>query len=345
MKTTIVSAKEGVLKELSGFISRKTSSLDIYPVLSQNISSEILQGSSIIVNLISGEEANLNVKSAYPADLKKAALTKDTVKCFGIKNDLDRFAGAVKLTGGEAVIINAGEPADLITLYLYKEHKIMSYGISAKSENLLKTLIDDTGLHEYEGRLTVRMCGIKDNLWLTELTDEKGKDIYPLAREKAKGLDLHVTRNDLTRDGIRSMKFYGYYHSANVPEKEITECVYDALKNLLSAKESVIYFLTANGGKIDGLDDEMCVETPFKVSKHEIKPVPCRLPMQCILALNDYAGALILAAKVLSTKSKTLFKRTVKIDPYLASILALDELEALSEEIISLNGRQLEGLA
>jgi len=60
------------------------------------------------------------------------------------------------------------------------------------------------------------------------------------------------------------------------------------------------------------------------------------MPLQCSLAITDYASTQALIVKTLINKSKETFNRTIKLDPYLKSILTLDELDSLIKDIFSI---------
>lgn len=299
-----------------------------------------LSEADIVINMLAkkelSEEFISGLTDKYKVKMQNASVALSLIDGFALKVQIDTLAKALLNVNNKKVnVINACEPIDLVTSYLFKAFGIESYGISLKSKNLLSTLFESIDLKEYKDKAKGIMCGVENNLWLAELIDDKGNDIYLKAREKVKDIPLTLSRNDLTRNGLASLKFYGYYHSANVSKQNEQDVVKDLINALLSEEEKTLYLNIINNNLINGLDSEMCVEAPFQVSKKGFNAVTVALPIQCILALNDYASCIIVAAKALATESKDIFKRTIKLDPYLSSKLTLEELEDLSNNLIS----------
>ena len=153
---------------------------------------------------------------------------------------------------------------------------------------------------------------------------------------------LNITRNDLTGEGLRSLKFYGYYHSANVAAQATAEIIFKLISAYLSAEKTTVYLNAVNDGSINGLDTDAVVEIPFIFTDRKISREKVNLPLPCVLAIDDPAGAVIMTVKTLITKSATIFKRTIKLDPYLAPRLTLAELDDLAEGLLQHGG--LKGL-
>ena len=294
---------------------------------------------NLIINLISTQNIDNkynDLSTKYNVKLNNAKTSIDMINSYSLLTDLNNLSGAVNRIKSDIMIINAGEQADVITSYLSKAHNINSYAVSRKADMVAETLLNATGMKQHIGKVNYKLAGINNNLWLLELTDKKGKDLYPSIREKLKDIDLKVTRNDLTRDGLRSLKFFGYYHSANVVPAPLADVILRIIKTVNSEDESTIYFNVINNNTVSEMDKEACIEIPFTVSSKSITRNTVKIPFQCILAMSDYASTVSVIVKALITKSIDMFKRSIKLDPYLASILTLAELEALSTDILNI---------
>ncbi len=305
--------------------------------LSENPDLSILKGSDIALNLIGGQEFDTLALSEMDNRLginsKLAEISLNTVAVFEIVELLDKAAQAIAKFH-PSVVLNAAYPIDMITLYLYKAHNITSYGISLKANNLLQTFLAATGL----GKIKVasyKAAGRLGNAWITEVADAKGGDLYPQARENVANISLDLKRHALTADSLRSLRFYGYYHSANTPNEEIEPACTAAIQKIFSKEKTTVYLGAINNDCLQDYDSKALVEIPFECSKGKLKAEKATLPLPCALALNDYISALSVAASALQKRSLTLFKRTVKLDPYLASILSLAELEAYARSLAS----------
>lgn len=308
---------------------------------------ESLKGADMIINLLGCPEPDYAgykpLAGKYHIDLHKAKTLGALLSGDEIWREMDRLAAAINDANlQEAVIINAGRMPDIITAYLKKAHHITGYGISRKADQTVDTLLEATSLSAYRGRLTYKLAGVCDHLWVAEIADQDGKDFYPQLREKIKDLDLNITRNDLTGEGLRSLKFYGYYHSANVAAQATAEIIFKLISAYLSAEKTTVYLNAVNDGSINGLDTDAVVEIPFIFTDRKISREKVNLPLPCVLAIDDPAGAVIMTVKTLITKSATIFKRTIKLDPYLAPRLTLAELDDLAEGLLQHGG--LKGL-
>ncbi len=305
----------------------------------QNSINSLVKDNEIIINMLSYKQSYSteyrDISARYNIDIFKAENLLKFIRCYDLLPQLDLLSGALKENSSEVLIINAGEPVDIITLYLHKAYYIQSYGISRKTGVMVDSLLDRLNLNDYKGKVSYRLAGIENSLWLYEIIDDKNKDLYPEIREKVRDLHLNVKRNDLTRDPLRSLKFYGYYHSYDtVPENE--DRVIGEILKALSDDKKTVYLNAVNNGSIYGLHNDACCELPFNFVNG--KPVRAKvdLPLQCTLAMTDMASAVALAVKCLNTLDRDIFLRTVKSDPYLASILTLRELQGVAEDILAI---------
>lgn len=308
-------------------------------ILSDNLS-ECIKNSDVIINLIgirqtfSSDYQQLNDK--YNIDIFNAKSSMEMIRCFDILSCLDSFADALSKSKSKALILNAGEPSDIITGYLYKEHNITSYGVSRKTENVIDNLLSEAGMDKLKGKLNYKMSGLNNMLWITEMKDKKGKDVYPSVKDKFADIEMNVRRIDLLQDGARSLKFFGYYHSGGIQPEDIFCALMRIINIIVSGEKAEIYLNAINSKSIRELDSEAVVLIPFTLEGISLTREDVEMPLICVLASADYASAVSLAVKTLSMHSAEIFRRTIKLDPYLASLLTLKELSALADEIIAI---------
>ena len=300
---------------------------------------ECIEGAEIIINSINVKQSFNNeynsISEKYGIDIFKARATLDIVLCFSIIDKLDELAQAVLSCKSSPLIINACEPVDIVTSYLYKAHNIESYGLSRKGANNLDSLLKAVNV-EVRGKLDYKQAGINNMLWIYQIKDKDGNDLYPEIRGKISEESLNVKRQSLTCDSIKSLRFYGYYHSYNTEYSSFEDSIIEFLKAYNSAKKRTIWLNAVNKDSIYNIDNKAVVEVPFAVKKDELAREKVELPLQCILAMTDNASAVSLVAQTLKTKSETIYRRTIKLDPYLASILTLDELDSLASDILTI---------
>lgn len=298
-----------------------------------------LSGADMVINLIGCQNPDHDMYRCSVGGIDIELRNSRTISAMlggkGVWEEIDRLCIAMKDAHLQnAVIINAGGMPDIVTAYLQQAHQIISFGISRKADLVVKTLLGAISVNEHEGALACKLAGVCDHLWVSAIKDPAGRDIYPRLREKVGELDLDLTRNDLTRDGLRSMKFYGYYHSANVPDQPAEEIIFKLIHAYLSTEETTVYLNAINGDSINGLDMDAIVEIPFIFGNCKMNREKVNLPFPCVLVIDDLAGAVILTVKALVTRSVTMFKRALKLDPYLAPLLTLAELEDLADDIL-----------
>jgi hypothetical protein len=300
---------------------------------------EQIRGTDIVINMITGIApmvSAMKLEGVPEYDPGKAKLTLETLALLPALDALDLLAKAYLSAESSGPIINAGDAPDIVTGYLAVKHGIVSYGIAPKADNAVAALIKATGLKYAPEKLKVKGAGMRDMLWLYEIKDGKGKDLIPEFKAAAQGETLSLKRYELTGDGLKSLKFYGYYHSANAASEDTAALLVKIVGALSAEKESELYLLSMNNGNIYGLP-EVPLELTVKAAGYKLGAEKADLPLQCSLALNDYLGALSVAIKALTERSSILFKRMFKLEPYTASILTLAEAEAAAEAALKGN--------
>ena len=297
-----------------------------------------IKDAEIIINLIAYSQSYSKkyqeLSDKYRIDILHAKASLDMIRCFDIIDELNKFGEAVKTN--KALIINGGEPVDIITSYLNKTFLIESYGISRKDLSTVDSLLKKADMDKLIGKVNYSLAGIINNLWLLTITDKKGKDLYPEIRAKFKDTDLAVSRNGLTRDSIRSLKFYGYYHSYQATSERSEEVIASLVKQFIDGDKVTVYLNATNNNSISAIDSAAVTQLPMTIENGKLIRGEVDMPLQCSLAITDYASTQALIVKTLINKSKETFNRTIKLDPYLKSILTLDELDSLIKDIFSI---------
>ena len=306
--------------------------------LELNIVADV-KDSEIIINLFDDipiEDEVFKLSEKYCVDMKKATSLLELIRLTKVKPYLDAMADGIKDLGNKPLIINSTSPIDLVTLYLCRAYGIVSYGLSLKGANLVDGFLKETGLSEYIGKVNAKAAGVNNNLWITDIRTPDGEDLYPKARESVKDLDLRVTRNDLTRDPLRCMKFFHFFHSVNTESQGKLDALKEFISAYISEEKSRVYLNKINFDSLADFDEFACIEVPCMVGNNDVEAEEVTLPIQCALAINDYISSTLVASKALILESKEIFKRFVKLEPYLMSILTLKELDNLASDVLDI---------
>lgn len=296
-----------------------------------------LKGADAAVNLISAtkpdkvEILQLDEEANLKDELAEVSL--NMVAAFSIVDTLDLVAEALK-ENKTKVVLNLGYPADLITLYLYKAHNITSFVPSLQANGLLQDFLSATKMDNIKDA-SFSAAGRVGNIWLTQVKDKKGNDLLAQARKGASSTPLNLSRHMLICNALASLAFYGYYHSADTPLEDKSVAIATAIECIFGEGKTTVYLGTINNGAIPDFDSEALIEVACECGAGKIAVLKTSLPLPCALALNDYISAIGVAAVALSKRSQTLFKRAVKLDPYLSGILSLKELEEYARGLIS----------
>ncbi|MDD3947632.1 MAG: hypothetical protein PHI19_07315, partial [Clostridia bacterium] len=299
-----------------------------------------LQEANVIISLLHGQSEPISKPEGanYPFEPSKAAVINHTLGCVSAAKQLDTFAEAYKISGSNALILHIGMPQDFAVAYLYKKYTIESFGLFTKAENTVKSLISQTAIKAIDERsiATYRAAGVGNLLWVYEIKDQSGRDLTPLFRVAAAEEPLAVSRFELSLSPLKSLRFFGYYHSAAAIAAPSGDYICKLLQAIAQDEPAELTLTAINKEYIDGID-EVPVILPCTVNANGITPQEASLPLQCVLASNDYAGALLTAVNALAKRSKTLFTRALKLDPYIASVLTLDEADTLAEHALRTN--------
>lgn len=288
----------------------------------------------LIFTLYDGEVPALPACGVPGFDPQQVDVTRALLRTALAVQDIDMLAAAYKQSGSAAPVVHAGATADLVAAYLYKKHGILSYALAPEAAGIGAALTKDTGVSA-DG-LKIKFAGVKGMLWVYEATDGTGKDICPALRAAVKGEKLDVSRFMLTLEPKKSLAFYGYYHSAKAIKADRIEEAVKLADALTAASETTLPLFAVNTSYIYGLD-EVPVCLPCAVGGGRIVPGKAELPLQCVLASNDYAGALLTAANALAKRCPDVYKRAVKLDPCVASVLTLDEADRFAEDALAAN--------
>lgn len=341
MNIVIVSSNQADAASLSQKLGQQGASVAVWVADGQAQSNALalLKIADLVITLFLSKPMQIAqpASAAYPFVGSKATVINDMLTFIPCIQGCDSLAEVYLQSKSSAPIFNAGVLPDFTVSYLYKKYGIASLGIAADTSSLIDTLVSQTQVNGIGSGVSFAGAGLGRTLWITDIKDITGKDIYPLFRAAASQEPLDVPRFELSLHPLKSLRLWGYYHSAAVGLPNSTEAAAALAAALSSDNPTTVYLTTVNKAYVYGAPDDAPAILPCTVSAKGITPAAAALPLQCVLASNDYIGALLTAVNALANKSVTLFKRAVKLDPYTASILALDEAETLADSVLMAN--------
>jgi alpha-galactosidase len=156
---------------------------------------EVLKGTDYVVNSI--EVAGLrNVRHDYEIPMKYGVdqCIGDTIGPGGIFKALRtgpawlEIVADVERTAPRAVILNYTNPMSILTLAASRSSALAVVGLCHSVQATSRLLAEFVDVPYDE--LTWRCAGINHNAWFTTL-EHRGKDLYPLLRERAAEPDVH----------------------------------------------------------------------------------------------------------------------------------------------------------
>ena len=129
---------------------------------------------------------------------------------------------------------------------------------------------------------------------------------------------------------------------ANQPikrSKEYASYIIDAVTN---NKPVSINANIMNNKLIDNLPSDCCVEVPCLISSDGIKPIKVgKLPMHLAALMQTNINVQLLTAEAAITKKKDIIYHAAMLDPLTSSILSIDEIYKMTDEMIEAHGNYL----
>ena len=109
---------------------------------------------------------------------------------------------------------------------------------------------------------------------------------------------------------------------------------------ILNAMETgapaVIYGNVPNGGLISNLPDGCCVEVACLVDRNGVQPVALgALPPQCAAVNRTNINVQELAVRAALEESRAHIERAIALDPLTGALLTLDQIRALTHELLA----------
>lgn len=127
---------------------------------------------------------------------------------------------------------------------------------------------------------------------------------------------------------------------ANKPikrSKEYASYIVDAVTNNISV--NINANVMNNDNLIENLPLESCVEVPCEINSSGIKPNAVgKLPTHLAALMQTNINVQLLTAEAAMTKKKDTIYHAVMLDPLTASILSIDEIYRMTDEIIKAHG-------
>jgi len=129
-----------------------------------------------------------------------------------------------------------------------------------------------------------------------------------------------------------------------IPLKRGREYCSDIIHSIETGEPSLIYGNVKNTGLITNLPQGCCVEVPCLVDKNGIHPCYVGdLPPQCAALNRTNINVQELTVKAAIEKDKTLVFQAMLLDPLTSSILTIDEIRELTNEMLKAEAEYLEG--
>ena len=100
-----------------------------------------------------------------------------------------------------------------------------------------------------------------------------------------------------------------------------------------------IYTNVRNGGLIDGLPDNACVEVPTLIDKNGIQPTRIgALPVQCLALNRTFLNVVELTVRAALEERRSLVYQAALLDPNSAATLTTQQIVSMCDELIEAHG-------
>jgi alpha-galactosidase len=107
------------------------------------------------------------------------------------------------------------------------------------------------------------------------------------------------------------------------------------VNSLVTGVPSVIYGNVPNSSLITNLPDDACVEVPCLVDKNGVQPTSVGdLPPQLAAVNRTNIGVQTLAVRAALVGDRENVYHAVALDPLTAALLTLDEIHAMTDELL-----------
>ena len=125
------------------------------------------------------------------------------------------------------------------------------------------------------------------------------------------------------------------YNRTRAKAEPLTEYGATIVNSFVTGVPSVIYGNVPNASLITNLPDDTCVEVPCLVDNNGVQPTSIGdLPPQLAAVNRTNIGVQTLAVRAALTGDRDNVYHAVALDPLTAALLTLDEIHAMTDELL-----------
>jgi len=118
-----------------------------------------------------------------------------------------------------------------------------------------------------------------------------------------------------------------------------SELASEIIYSLETGTAREIYTNVRNGGLIDGLPGNACVEVPTLVDKNGIQPTRIgALPPQCLALNRTFLNVVELTVRAALEQRRSLVYQAALLDPNTAATLTTQQIVAMCDDLIEAHG-------
>jgi len=118
-----------------------------------------------------------------------------------------------------------------------------------------------------------------------------------------------------------------------------SELASEIIHSLETGTAREIYTNVRNGGLIDGLPGNACVEVPTLVNKNGVQPARIgALPPQCLALNRTFLNVVELTVRAVLEERRSLVYQAAMVDPNTSATLTTEQIVAMCDELIEAHG-------
>jgi alpha-galactosidase len=118
-----------------------------------------------------------------------------------------------------------------------------------------------------------------------------------------------------------------------------SELAAEIIRSIESGEPREVYGNVRNGGLIEGLPEDACVEVPCLVDKNGVQPTRIgEIPPQCLALNRTFLNVVELTVRAVVEGSRDLVEQAALLDPHTAATLTTQQIHELVVELIEAHG-------
>ena len=124
-----------------------------------------------------------------------------------------------------------------------------------------------------------------------------------------------------------------------LPLEPTSELASEIIHSIETGTPREVYGNVRNGGLIDGLPEDACVEVPCLVDKNGVQPTRIgTLPPQTLALNRTFVNVVELTVRAALEESRSLVYQAALVDPNTAATLTIGEIVAMVDDLIEAHG-------